>query len=145
MFFFKLLDFTPLCSSHFTESALASHQCAAAMSLRVVVASRFQDKLSKTESNPDHKWKDIIASFPAAQGISEHGLSFWVGDCEVVPENLVSSSSAGDLGLVFVSAQTESQERLNALGDSLRRHCECAYDGSTSACFDNVAGSDEMT
>ena len=60
------------------------------MSLRVVVASRFQDKLSKTESNPDHKWKDIIASFAAAQGISEHGLSFWVGDCKVVPENLVS-------------------------------------------------------
>ena len=57
---------------------------------------------------------------------------------------LVISASAGEHGVVLVPAQTDDQEHMIALGDSLWKLCMAEHDGCTRTCFEKEAGVEKM-
>ena len=70
--------------------------------MRVVVASRSQDEEWKRDALGDETRKIIMRSFAAAHSMSEHGLTFRVGNRAVSPRKLVSFASAGEHGVVLL-------------------------------------------
>ena len=77
----------------------------ARLAMRVVLAPGSQDQVWRREALGDETWKDIMQSFAAEHSMSEHGLTFWVGDRAMSPGELVKSASA----------QSDEQEHMIAL------------------------------
>ena len=123
--------------------AQSSHQL---LAMRVVVASRSQDDVWKRGvMRRGRTWKDIMRSYASEHSMSEQGRSGFVTEQWVSLGELVMSASAGEHGVVLVPAQTDDQEHMIALGDSLWKLCMAEHDGCTRTCFEKEAGAEKMS
>ena len=110
--------------------------------LRVVVASR-SNELWHMEASEEATWKTVMEGYATAMSLSGQGLHVWVGDQKVSAGTLVRAGPAGSL--VIVSAETDQQAHMIALGDRLRNYCCAHYGGCVSLCFENESGSAQMS
>ena len=92
------------------------------------------------EEGGDETWKDMEGHHAVlcVRAFYVRAGPIWVGDSDraVSPGELelVTSASAGEHGVVLVPAQTDDQEHMIALGDSLRKLCMAEHDGCTRTC-----------
>jgi len=63
----------------------------------------------------------------ASRSQEEHGIAFRIGDMKASLGSFVSASTAGEAGVILVSAQTDDQAHLVLVSDSLRKYAQAEW------------------